>query len=48
MRWIENCMLSEGKISPDDLDIIRTADTPEKVAQIIVDANRVREGDGRS
>jgi uncharacterized protein (TIGR00730 family) len=48
MRWIENCMLSEGKISPDDLDIIRTADTPEKAAQIIVDANRAMEGDGRS
>jgi uncharacterized protein (TIGR00730 family) len=48
MRWIESCMLSEGKISPDDLDIIRTADTPGKVAQIIVDANRAMEGDGSS
>ena len=44
MRWLKNCMLEGGKISPEDLDIITTANTPEQAAQIIVDANRARNG----
>jgi uncharacterized protein (TIGR00730 family) len=46
MRWMKSCMLREGKISPEDLDIISTADTPEQAAQIIVDAHHAREGSG--
>jgi uncharacterized protein (TIGR00730 family) len=46
MRWLKNSVLAEGKISPEDLDIIITANSPEQAAQIIVDANRARNGDG--
>jgi uncharacterized protein (TIGR00730 family) len=38
IRWLKATMLDGGKISPEDLGIIRFADTPEKAAQIIVDA----------
>ncbi len=44
MRWLKNCMLEGGKISPEDLDIITTANTPEQAAQIVVDANRALNG----
>jgi len=42
MRWIKGHMLEEGKISAEDLDIISTANTPEEVARIIVDAQPTR------
>ena len=38
IRWLKATMLDGGKISPEDLDIIRFADTPEKAARIIIDA----------
>ena len=44
MRWLKGQMLSDGKISPEDLDIITTADSPEQAAQIIVDAHNARNG----
>jgi uncharacterized protein (TIGR00730 family) len=46
MRWLKKNVLAEGKISPEDLDIIITANSPEQAAQIIVDANKARNGDG--
>ncbi len=46
MRWLKNSMLAEGKISPEDLDIIVTASSPEQAAQIIVDAQNARNGSG--
>jgi uncharacterized protein (TIGR00730 family) len=46
MRWLKNTLLEEGKISPEDLDIIITANSPEQAAQIIVDAHHARNGDG--
>ncbi len=46
MRWLKNSMLEEGKISPQDLEIITTANSPEQAAQIIIDAHRTRNGDG--
>jgi uncharacterized protein (TIGR00730 family) len=46
MRWLKNSMLAEGKISPEDLDIIVTANSPEQAAQIIVDAQNARNGSG--
>jgi uncharacterized protein (TIGR00730 family) len=42
MKWIQKGMLEQGKISPEDLDIITTADTPEQVVQIILDAHEAR------
>ena len=38
IRWLKATMLDGGKISPEDLDIVRFADTPEKAARIIIDA----------
>ncbi len=46
MRWLKNSMLAEGKISPEDLDIIVTTNSPEQTAQIIVDAHHARNGNG--
>jgi uncharacterized protein (TIGR00730 family) len=33
--WIRGTMLQEGKISPDDLDLIQVMDDPEEVARYI-------------
>ncbi|RKR13185.1 hypothetical protein CLV91_1900 [Maribacter vaceletii] len=35
MDWIKNTMLSEGNISPRDLDLIKIVDTEEEVVAII-------------
>jgi uncharacterized protein (TIGR00730 family) len=42
INWLRAGMLEQGKISPDDLDIISTADSPEEVVRIIVDARESR------
>ncbi|UCC71711.1 MAG: TIGR00730 family Rossman fold protein [Gemmatimonadota bacterium] len=44
VRWLKNSVLAEGKISPEDLDIIITANSPEEAAQIIMEAHRSRNG----
>ncbi|WP_430907993.1 TIGR00730 family Rossman fold protein [Maribacter sp. 2-571] len=35
MDWIKNTMLTEGNISPEDLDLIHLVDTKEEVVEII-------------
>ncbi|MBT8284927.1 MAG: TIGR00730 family Rossman fold protein, partial [Flavobacteriaceae bacterium] len=35
MDWIKNVMLGAKNISPEDLDLIKIADTPEEVVEII-------------
>ena len=35
MDWIKNTMLEAGNISPEDLDLIRMADSAEEVVEII-------------
>jgi len=35
MDWINKTMLEAGNISPEDLDLIKMADTPEEVVDII-------------
>jgi len=35
MDWIKNTILEAGNISPEDLDLIKLADTPEEVVDII-------------
>ena len=35
MEWIKDTMLKAGNISPEDLDLIKLADTPEEVVEII-------------
>jgi uncharacterized protein (TIGR00730 family) len=42
MKWLRQGMLEQGKISPEDLDIITTADTPEQIVEIIVAAHEAR------
>ncbi len=42
IRWLKNKMLESGKISPEDLEIITLADTPEQAVGIIVDAYEER------
>ena len=42
IQWLNGSMLDGGKISKDDLSIISTADTPEQIAEIIVDAHESR------
>ncbi len=44
MRWLKNAVLEGGKISPEDLDIITTANTPDQAARIIIDAHEARNG----
>ena len=42
IEWLNGSMLDGGKISKDDLSIISTADTPEQIAEIIVEAHESR------
>ncbi len=42
LRWMRTHMLEGGKLSPEDFEIIRVADTPEQAVRIIVDANDAR------
>jgi len=35
--WIKNTLLAEGKISPEDLELLAIVDTPEEACKIIVD-----------
>jgi uncharacterized protein (TIGR00730 family) len=37
LDWIRGTLLDEGKISPDDLDLMVIADTPEEILRIIMD-----------
>jgi len=48
VRWLKNSVLAEGKISPEDLDIILTANSPEQAAEIIISAHDERNGRGPS
>ncbi|MDP9352545.1 MAG: LOG family protein, partial [Chloroflexota bacterium] len=38
LRWIRDTMLTDGKISPPDLDLIQLTDSPEEVCSIIKQA----------
>jgi uncharacterized protein (TIGR00730 family) len=42
LRWMRTHMLAGGKLSSSDFEIISLADTPEKAAQMIIDANQKR------
>ncbi|GAB1821335.1 LOG family protein [Herbidospora sp. RD11066] len=41
--WIKTSLLGEGKISPQDVDLIRLTDDVDEAVQIIVEADRRRE-----
>jgi uncharacterized protein (TIGR00730 family) len=41
LTWIREVMLHEGKISPDDLDLLLVTDSPEEAVAAILAAQRV-------
>ncbi|WP_062355951.1 TIGR00730 family Rossman fold protein [Herbidospora yilanensis] len=41
--WINSSLLGEGKISPQDVDLIRVTDDVDEAVRIIVEADRRRE-----
>lgn len=40
LQWLKETMLSQGKIAPDDLDLLFVTDSPEEVRDVIVSASR--------
>jgi uncharacterized protein (TIGR00730 family) len=40
LSWLKETMLGEGKIHPEELDLIRIADDPEEVVRIIQEAHK--------
>ncbi len=36
--WIKTRMLSEGKISPEDLNLIAVSDSPDEICEIVVES----------
>jgi uncharacterized protein (TIGR00730 family) len=42
LDWLQNTMLAEGKISPDDLKLVIITDSPEETRDIIVTATQER------
>lgn len=39
LQWIRDALLAEGKISPEDIDLMRLTDDPHEVVRIIVEAS---------
>ena len=42
LDWIRSTMLREGKISPEDLDLLVVTDSPAEAAQVILEAHERR------
>ncbi|HEX6925312.1 MAG TPA: TIGR00730 family Rossman fold protein [Longimicrobiaceae bacterium] len=42
LDWIRNVMLHEGKISPDDLELLVVTDSPQHAVDVILEARRGR------
>ena len=40
LRWLQTRVLSEGKISPGDMDLMLLTDDPAEAAQAVIDAHR--------
>jgi predicted Rossmann-fold nucleotide-binding protein len=45
LEWIRATMLAEGKISPDDVDLLIPTDSPEEAVRVIVEATRKLEAE---
>ena len=43
LDWIKATMLLEGKIAPEDMELLVITDSPEEASQIILDTYRTRE-----
>jgi uncharacterized protein (TIGR00730 family) len=39
LDWIRDTMLSEGKISPEDVDLLFVTDSPEEAVRVVVEAS---------
>jgi uncharacterized protein (TIGR00730 family) len=37
LDWLRHCPLAEGKIDPDDLNLLRVSDSPQEVCRILLD-----------
>lgn len=42
IQWMRETMLAEGKISPDDMDLLVVTDSPEEACQIVLDCYNQR------
>jgi predicted Rossmann-fold nucleotide-binding protein len=40
LKWIRTVMLAQGKISPEDLDLLVATDSPEEAVRVILSAPR--------
>ncbi len=47
MEWVKTTMLADGKISPEDLDLLVLTDSPNEVIEVIRQARRKTTVDGR-
>jgi uncharacterized protein (TIGR00730 family) len=45
LDWIRATMLEEGKISPDDVDLLVATDSPEEAVRVVLEATRRLESD---
>ena len=49
LEWIKGTLLAEGKVSPEDLDLMVVTDSPEEVVRLCVEChNRPRSGPGHA
>jgi uncharacterized protein (TIGR00730 family) len=39
LQWIKEVMLAEGKVSPEDLNLLVVTDSPEEAVRIVVDCH---------
>jgi uncharacterized protein (TIGR00730 family) len=40
LTWLQETMRTEGKISPEDIDLMRVTDSPEEVRDFIIEARK--------
>ena len=40
LDWVRNSLLAEGKISPDDVDLLVVTDSPEEAVRVVVECYR--------
>ena len=40
LEWIRGTMLAEGKVSPEDMELLVVTDSPEEAVQVIVDCHQ--------
>ena len=43
LSWIREVMLTEGKISPEDLSLLVATDSPEEAVRVVIESQQRRE-----